>query len=171
MSNKKWIKPPPPEASEDELERFNYLMDASRVQWEFYQSEVSSNYWWYVALTTLTLLGSAATPLVALYLYASTDPLSKFWVALPSGVAGLAAAANVAFRFKDNWAQSYFTLSAIDIERDRLQVRASPEYSPDRPLAEVIANFQNRIGQLVMSEVTIWRQETIKSPEHSMRHK
>jgi hypothetical protein len=166
MSRKKWIDPPKPDASDDDRKRFDYVMDAAQKLFEFYQNQVVVNFWWHTILTVVTLLGTAATPLFALLLYASPDPRAKFWIALPSGIAGVAAAASVAFRFKDEWAQNFFTLSAIDIERDRFQVRASPEYSVDKSLPEVIANFQNRLGQLVMSEVTTWRQETIRSSVH-----
>jgi len=166
--SRKTINPPSPEASQEELERLVYVTKAADRYFDFYNSQVPRYAWWHGILTVATLLGTALTPILALFPY-GTNGIDKFWIALPSGIAGLAAAANAAFRLKDEWAQDYFTLSAIEIERDRFLVRASPEYSADKSVSEVITNFENRLGQLVMSEVGHWRQETTRSSGHAVK--
>jgi hypothetical protein len=149
--------------SQNDEDRLEYVLSAAGEHFKFYQHQVNRYAFWYMSLTALTLVGSALTPLLALLLQ------NKFWIALPSGLAGLAAAANSAFRLKDEWTENYFAISAIDIEMDRFKGRAAPDYSIEKPLSQAIDSFQTRIGSIVMSEVTLWKQGMKQSSAHVRR--
>ncbi|HUA99598.1 MAG TPA: DUF4231 domain-containing protein [Terracidiphilus sp.] len=141
-----------------EEDRFTYVLSATDQHLRFYQGEVNSYWFLHMATTAVTLAGTALTPLLALIL-PHEAPHTQFWIALPSGLAGLAAAVNAAFQLKDGWIRNYFALNAIDLERDRFLVRASPEYAAEKTLTQAIDKFQNRISTIVTAEVTQWRQE------------
>lgn len=151
----KTIDVPTSDSSADE--RYDFAVKSAAMVIEFYQDETKKYAALNMIFTIVTLVGSALTPL--LILIVPKDKGSRdFWVALPSALACLAAALNSALRFKDEWANSYFTLSAVSNERDRLVARSSPEYSNDKDISLIADNFFNRVGSFVMSEVTIWRQ-------------
>ena len=164
MKEKRVTDPATFTVSQNEEQRLEYVLSAAGEHFNFYQREAVRYGFWYRFLTAATLIGSALTPLLALLLQ------NKFWIALPSGVAGLAAAANSAFRMKDEWTENYFAISAIDIEIDRFKGRAAPSYSLDKPLSQAIDNFQVRIGNIVMSEVTLWKQGMKQSTPHAGEH-
>lgn len=147
-----------PAADSTAEQRYDYALNAAELLIESYQAETTKYSNLNIIFTTITLVGSALTPLLILLVPKETYVYRNFWVALPSAVAGLAAAMSSALRFKDEWASNYFTLSALDNERDRLVARSSPEYSTDKELSQIVDNFFNRVGLLVMSEVTTWRQ-------------
>jgi hypothetical protein len=132
----------------------------------FYQSEVRWDSSLYNILTVLTLVGTALTPLLVLQ---DNWAHSKFWLAVPSAVAGLAVAVNSGFHYRESWAQNYYTLTALINEQQKFLARASPDYSPDKTLSEVIDNFQNRMSTLVMSEVESWRQSMLQSDSESAK--
>lgn len=165
MSRTKWIGA---RKGGSEQERYDYVLESAAELFRFYQTEVIRYARWYFVLTAVTLIGTAGTPMLALFLKEGVGPLANFWIALPSGIAGLAAAFNSAFHLKDEWAQNYFTLSALDVERDRFLVGASPEYS-HASLSDAIDHFQKRLGELVMSEVTLWRQSMARSASHEAK--
>jgi hypothetical protein len=149
-------------------ERRDYVVRAADEQIDFYQLEVSKYAFWYSALTVIALIGSALTPLLVILLESRTN-VGKFWIALPSGIAGLAVAINSAFRLREEWAQSYYTLSALLNEKDRFIVRASPDYSADESLSLAIDRFQANVSEFVMSEVTLWRRAMTQSSKEEKK--
>lgn len=146
--------------AESDEDRRDYALYAANAQFNFYQHEVSVNCIWHRVLTIVTLAGSALTPVIALFL------ANKAWIALPSAIAGLAAAANSTFHFEEEWAQSYFTLSALDVEIDKFRGRAGPDYSPETPPSKATDLFQRKVGEIVMSEVKLWRQAKVDDAHH-----
>lgn len=112
---------------------------------------------WYIFLTVVTLLGTALTPILLLYDFQPFPSFGKVFQALPSAIAGIAAAINTAFRYRESWAQNYYTLSSLINEYQKLIARASPNYGSDKPDSEVVDNFQNKMSDLVMAEVEGWR--------------
>lgn len=120
----------------------------------FYQAQTLTYSHWYIGLTVATLVGTAVTPILLLIDFGTAW---KFIPALPSAIAGLAAAMNAAMRYRESWAQNYYTLSALINEHQKFIARASPEYGLDKNENEVVDKFQNNISKYVMSEVESWR--------------
>jgi hypothetical protein len=118
---------------------------------EFYQAETVKYSRLFIWLQVVTLVGSALTPILLL---ADSPNISKIVQALPSAIGGLAAAINGAFRYRQDWAQNYTTLSTIMNERQRFDVRASPDYNGTEENA--IDNFQKRLSDAAMAEVHTW---------------
>jgi hypothetical protein len=137
---------------------------SANYEWirEFYQREVNLYAYTYIVLTIITLIGTAMTPLLLLF-FNSQMPRAPFWEAIPSAVGGLAAAINIAFRYRENWTQSYYTLSAIDNEYCKFTARTSPDYSASKSISESIDNLQAKISSFTMSEVESWRAVMLKS--------
>ena len=127
---------------------------------EFYQREVNLYAYTYIVLTIITLIGTAMTPL--LY-FSSIQKCLGLRSGHPSAVGGLAAAINIAFRYRENWTQSYYTLSAIDNEYCRFTARTSPDYSASKSISEIIDNLQSKISSYTMSEVESWRAVMLKT--------
>jgi hypothetical protein len=128
----------------------------------FYQGETIKYSRYYISLQVVTLLGSALTPV--LLLVKSIAPVIQ---AIPSALAGLAAALNASLHYRQYWADNYYTLSALMNEYDRFSVRASPDYSGSEEAA--VNAFQNRMSLITMSEVASWRQSiksaTVEKPD------
>lgn len=131
------------------LDNFEYLR-------EFYQSETSRYSHWFIGLQVVTLVGAALTPLLLLVDLpkGSAVPI-KLIQALPSAIAGIAAAVNASFRFRQDWAQNYVTLSALVNEAQKFAVRASPDYGQGED--EAIDAFQTRMSEITMAEVKSWQ--------------
>ena len=117
---------------------------------DFYQGETIRYHRWYIFLQLITLLGSALTPVLLL-----VKTLPAIVQAIPSALAGVAAAINASLHFRQDWADSYYTLSALMNEYDRFSVRASPDYNGDE--AAAVDAFQNRMSLITMAEVASWR--------------
>ncbi len=98
--SRKPVDPPRPQvsedASEDELKRLDYVTETAERYFNFYNGQVRIFAWCHGVLTLITLLGTAVTPLLALLLDMSR-PSNRLWIALPSAIAGLAAAATLHF--------------------------------------------------------------------------
>jgi hypothetical protein len=124
---------------------------------KFYQGEVTKYSYSYIILTIVTLVGSVLTPILLLYDFPQGSKYPKVIQALPSAIAGLAAAINSAFRFRESWVQNYYTLSALINEYQKFMVRATPDYGPEKAASDVVSNFQNNMSRFVMSEVESWR--------------
>ena len=122
---------------------------------EFYQGETIRYSRWYISLQVITLLGAALTPVLLL-----ARGLQPIFQAIPSGLAGLAAALNASLHYRQYWADNYYALSALMNEYDRFSVRASPDYNGSEE--DAVDAFQNRVSAITMSEVATWR-NSIKS--------
>lgn len=129
---------------------------------EFYQSETTRYARWHLFLTGVTLAGSALTPVLLLANWPSHPHSMQIVQALPAAIGGLAAAFNASQRYRQEWADNYYALSALMNEYQRFRVRTSPEYSNE---ATAVDNFQNRISAISMSEVAEWRTSTKSSQE------
>lgn len=129
---------------------------------EFYQGETTRYAHLYLFLTGVTLAGSALTPVLLLANWSSHTHSMQVIQALPAAAGGLAAALNASQRFRQQWADNYYALSALMNEYQRFRVRTSPEYSDD---ATAVDNFQNRMSEISMSEVAEWRTTTKASQE------
>jgi hypothetical protein len=121
----------------------------------FYQGETVKYASWYTTLAVTTLVGASLTPLLLLIDFPEKSSWSKFVQAFPSAIGGLAAGLNAAFRYRQQWAQNYMTLSALMNESQRFRCRTSPEYDKDENLA--IDRFQNRMSEITMAEVAGWK--------------
>jgi hypothetical protein len=131
------------------LENFEYLRD-------FYQSETSRYSHWFIGLQVVTLVGAALTPLLLLVDLPKESAVPiKLIQALPSAIAGVAAAINASLRFRQDWAQNYVTLSDLVNEAQKFTVRASPDY--DQGEDKAIDAFQNRMSEITMAEVKSWQ--------------
>jgi len=137
--------------AESEEDRLASALSAAAENRDFYQKQVDNNCLWFRGLTITALLGSALTPLIAIFCKGSP------WIAVPSAIAGLAVAANSAFHFEEEWAQNYFTLSAIVAELDLFCGRVGPDYDSDKSLSQAADTFQRKMSEIVMSEVKLWR--------------
>lgn len=121
----------------------------------FYQGETIRYSRLYTTLQVLSLAGSALTPLLLLVGLPEKSEYAKLYQALPSAVAGLAIAINSTFRYRQEWVQSYTTLSALTNEFQRFRCRVAPEYNQGE--GEAISAFQNKMSDFVMAEVTAWK--------------
>jgi hypothetical protein len=133
--------------AETEEDRRDFALSFAYQYYDLYQKGVGRNYWWFAGLTAATLLGSTLAPVLAAF------KLGAAWIALPSAIAGLAAAFNSAFHFQEQWIVSYNTVSALDLEIVKFRERSGPEYGPDKELAAAITSFQRRIADVVSAEV------------------
>jgi len=124
------------------LENYENLRD-------FYQGETLRYSRWYVTLQVITLLGAALTPVLLL-----AKALPAIVQAIPSALAGLAAALNASLHYRQYWADNYSALSALINEYDRFSVRASPDYNGSEEAA--VDAFQNRMSLITMAEVASW---------------
>jgi Protein of unknown function (DUF4231) len=132
----------------------------------FYQEETIRYSRRYHILVIVTLAGSSLTPILMLSTWLDSH---KQWQALPSAIGARAAALNAAFRYRQAWAQGYFTFSALANEYERFTARAQPDYGGENVTEEHAVNtFQNRMSSLVMSEVGAWRNEVFNdnAPAH-----
>jgi len=142
-------------------ERVKVVMETYEDYREFYQGETTKYSLCYQILVIVTLSGSALTPILLLSKALSSHPV---WQAIPGAIGALAAAINAAFRYRQEWAQAYFTLSALKNEYERFRARTQPDYGGRNTTEESALNaFQDRISFLVMSEVAAWRNETFNN--------
>lgn len=128
--------------------------DNYQALFDFYQAETvraARRYQW---LQGITLVGSALTPIVLLLPQLDKCAYGKLIQALPAAIAGIASALNASFAFRDDWAESYATLSALDDEYRRYLARVSPDYNGDE--TEALDTLQNRISLLSNAEVKSW---------------
>jgi hypothetical protein len=136
-------------AANDE-ERRDFALSFAYQYYDLYDKGVTTNYWWFTGLTIATLLGSALAPMFAAF------KLGAAWIALPSALAGFAAAMNSAFHFQEQWIQGYSAVSALDLEIVRFRERSGPDYGPDKDSAAAVTSFQRKITEIVSAEVKKW---------------
>ena len=122
---------------------------------DFYQKQTLNAAYWFIFLQITTLIGAALTPIMLLIPFPPGDTHAKLWQALPAAIGGLAAACNASFALRQEWIQSYATLSALESEYQLFTVRTSPYYSDDE--ANAIEAFQKRLTQITMTEVQAWK--------------
>lgn len=139
--------------AESEQERREFALSFAYQYFDSYQKSVGRNYWWFTGLTVATLLGSALAPLLAAFSFHAA------WIALPSAIAGFAAALNSAFHFQEQWIESYTTLNALDVEIVKYREHCGPDYGPDRDLDAALTCFQRKIIEIVNAEAKLWRKK------------
>ncbi len=131
-------------------DRREFALSFAYQYYDLYEKGVTRNYWWFTGLTVTTLLGSALAPIFAAF------GLGAAWIALPSALAGFAAALNSAFHFQEQWIEGYNTVSALDLEIVKFREQSGPDYGPDKDLSPAITSFQRKIAEIVSAEVKKW---------------
>jgi hypothetical protein len=119
---------------------------------DFYQLETIAYSRWFTVLQWTAVAGGALTPVLLLL------DLGTWWravAALPSAIGAIAAGVNGAFRYRQEWASSYYTLSQIVNEYDRFASRTPPDYATSLSSSQAINSFQNRLSAITMEEIRL----------------
>lgn len=142
-------------------EIYEYLRD-------FYQSEVISYSRRFGLLQSTAIAGGAVTPVLLLF------DFGKLWwrgiAAIPSAIGAIAAGISGAFRYRQEWASSYYTLSKIADEYDRFRSRTAPLYGSDLSIDQIIDNFQDRLTAMTMEELERGFESTKREDNRSNPH-
>ena len=101
---------------------------------------------------------SGLTPILIL-----SDQVSKPLQALPAALAGILAAITGVFQISESFARFAYTAEALKSEKLRFETRTTKDYQADVDEADAdeykaLNKFVGRMEDLVMSEVTDWRQ-------------
>ena len=102
---------------------------------------------------------SGLTPILIL----SGDPISKPLQALPAALAGILAAFTGVFQISESYARFAYTAEALKSEKLKFETRTTKDYQiavdeADADEYKALNRFVGKMEDLVMSEVTDWRQ-------------
>ena len=105
---------------------------------------------------------SGLTPLLLLI-----DGAPKFAQALPAAAAGMLTALSATFRVSENYARFSYTLEALKSEKFKFETRATKDYGVTVDDQKALERFVTRMEELIISEVTDWREAVVKREEKS----
>lgn len=112
------------------------------------------------ALQASVIVLSGMTPLLILI-----DQLPKPLQALPAALAGMLAAINGVFHISENYARFAYTSEALKSERFRFETRTTRDYAAEVDDYKALDRFVSRIEELIMSDVSDWRQRIQKKED------
>jgi len=103
---------------------------------------------------------SGLTPLLILI-----DGFPKPLQALPAALAGMLTAIAATFRVRDNWTRFAYTLEMLKSEKFKFETRSTKDYGVNVDNQKALEKFVSRMEELIINEVTDWRQTTTKKDE------
>jgi len=128
------------------------------IQW--YERIKQSQRRGFQLLQVSIIVGSGLTPLFILI-----DGFPKPLQALPAALAGMLTAIVAAFRVQDNYVRFAYTLEMLKSEKFKFETRSTTEYGVEVDDQIVLERFVSRMEELIINEVTDWRQTTSKKEE------
>lgn len=97
---------------------------------------------------------SGLTPILIL----SDPPIPKLLQALPAALAGMLAAIMGVFQISESFARFAYTAEALKSEKFKFETRTTKDYQADVDEYKALNKFVARVEDMIMSEVTDWRQ-------------
>jgi hypothetical protein len=128
----------------------------------YYRGAARLNYRLYWVLQTTTIALGVLTPILLLI-----ADLPKVIQSLPAAIAGIAAALNGSFDFRDDYCRHAYTTNALLSEHTQFMARAAPSYDTDKSDDEVLTAFVQRIAKIADSEAAEWQKQFLKSKPKS----
>jgi len=124
----------------------------------YYRAAARLNYRSYWALQSAAIALGPITPILLL-----VEGLPKVVQSLPAALAGIAAALNAAFDFRDDYCRHAYTTNALLSEHDQFMARAGNNYGTDRTDDEVLSAFAQRLAKIADGEATDWQRQFLKA--------
>jgi hypothetical protein len=142
--------------------RTKAALDGYEREIGYYRAAARLNYCLYWILQSVTIALGPVTPILLLI-----DGLPKVVQSIPAVLAGIAAALNGSFDFRDDYCRHSYTTNALFREHDQFIARAGNSYGIDKSDDEVLSAFAQRIAQIADGEAAEWQSQFLKSKPKS----
>ena len=146
---------PPPE--DDFLQRRNKALKRYDDEIQWYERTKKSQRLTFQFIQFSVILFSGLTPLLLLI-----PDCPKLAAALPAAVAGMLTAITATFRFQDNYIRFAYTAEMLKSEKLKFETRSTKDYRVAAGDQEAFEIFVSRMEELIINEVTDWRQTAVK---------
>ena len=150
-----------PTPEDDFLKRREKALKRYEDQIQWYERTKRSHRLTLQSLQVCIIVFSGLTPLLLLI----PGDFPKAIAALPAAAAGMLTAIVATFRVQDNYVRFAYTVEMLRSEKFKFETRSTKDYGVNVDDQQSLERFVSRMEELIINEVTDWRQTTIKKDE------